>query len=345
MITAGRHGAGSDDGLLVQTVQAAARAGAHLIQIREHGLEAGHLARLVRACLQAVAGSRARVVVNDRLDVALATGAHGVHLRETSVPARDVRAIAPRGFLIGRSVHTAEDAARLGREGSLDYLIFGAVFPTPAKAGASGRPGSPAPGCARHDRSGPRGRRRGRFELPAAVARTGAAGLAAIRWWSEVPAAALPAATQELAAAFAAGRPRADNRATWTSVPGHPCSTRSSAATRARDIRMLAAAGGLAPRAFEQVEILLLLRGDADAEVAATAEKTLQRPGRGRRGGVSGQARGLARGARLLRRSWDCPGRGAERRRRPRRWWTPAATRRRRRRRSARSPRCSASPA
>lgn len=45
----------------------------------------------------------------------------------------------------------------------------------------------------------------------------------------------------------------------------------------ARDIRMLAATGGLAPRAFEQVEILLLLRADADVEVAATAEKTLQR--------------------------------------------------------------------
>ena len=206
MITTGRHGAGSDDGLLVQTVQAAVCAGANLIQIREHGLEAGRLARLVRACLHAMAGSRVRVVVNDRLDVALATGAHGVHLREVSVPSRDVRAIAPRGFLIGRSVHTAEDAARLGREGSLDYLIFGAVFPTPAKADPPAGlealrlavQGTTVPVLAVGGVDG---------STAAAVASTGAAGMAAIRWWSEVPAAALPAATRELAAAFAAGRP------------------------------------------------------------------------------------------------------------------------------------------
>ena len=206
MITTGRHAAGSDDSSLVQPVQAAASAGADLIQIREHGLEAGHLARLVRACLHAVAGSRVRVVVNDRLDVALATGAHGVHLRELSVPPRDARAIAPRGFLIGRSVHTAEDAARLGREGSLDYLIFGAVFPTPAKADSPAGlealrlavQGTTVPVLAVGGVDG---------STAAAVASTGAAGMAAIRWWSEVPATALSGATQELATAFAAGRP------------------------------------------------------------------------------------------------------------------------------------------
>ena len=121
---------------LVEEVRAAARAGAHLIQIREPALEAGHLARLVQSCVEIVAGTRARVIVNDRLDVALAARAHGVHLRETSIPPREVRTICPAGFLVGRSVHTAEDAARLGRDGGLDYLIFGAVFPTPSKPGA-----------------------------------------------------------------------------------------------------------------------------------------------------------------------------------------------------------------
>ena len=204
MITPGRHAVGSDDAALVGSVEAAARAGAHLIQIREHGIEAGHLARVVRACLRAVAGSRARIVVNDRLDVALATGAHGVHLREASVPPRDARAAAPPGFLIGRSVHTADDAASLGREGSLDYLIFGAVFPTPGKSDPSAGletlrlavQATTVPVVAVGGVDG---------STAAAVAGTGAAGIAAIRWWSAVPTAALPQAARELSQAFAAG--------------------------------------------------------------------------------------------------------------------------------------------
>jgi thiamine-phosphate pyrophosphorylase len=206
MITAGQHTASSDDGVLAQSVQTAARAGAHLIQIREHGIDAGHLARLVRACIEAVAGTGARVVVNDRLDVALAAGAHGVHLREVSVPPRDARALAPRGFLIGRSVHTAEDAARMGLDGVLDYLIFGAVFPTPGKADPPtglealrlAVQAAPVPVLAVGGIDG---------STAAAVAETGAAGVAAIRWWSALPAAALAGAARDLAETFAAGRP------------------------------------------------------------------------------------------------------------------------------------------
>lgn len=184
MITAGRHAAGSDDASLVRAVQDAARAGAHLIQIREHDIEAGHLARLVRACLQAVVGCRARVLVNDRLDVALATGADGVHLRETSVPARDARAIAPHGFLIGRSVHNVDDAARLGAEGCVDYLIFGPVFPTPSKPGAGGA-GLATLRLAAQSTTVPVLAVGGADHAnAAAIAETGAAGLAAIRWWS-----------------------------------------------------------------------------------------------------------------------------------------------------------------
>ena len=205
MITAGRHEAGSDDASLVHAVETAARAGAHLIQIREHGLDAGHLARVVRACLRSVAGTRARVVVNDRLDVALAAGAHGVHLRESSLPAREARSIVPNGFLIGRSVHTAEDAATLAREGSVDYLIFGAVFPTPGKAAPPA--GLEALRLAVQSATVPVLAIGGvDHSTAAAVAATGAAGLAAIRWWSAMPAAALPGSVQDLEAAFAAGR-------------------------------------------------------------------------------------------------------------------------------------------
>jgi thiamine-phosphate pyrophosphorylase len=75
------------------------------------------------------------VVVNDRLDVALAAGAHGVHLRGDSYPAARVRAVVPPGFLVGRSVHSAGEAVAVAAAGGVDYLVFGSVFATASKAG------------------------------------------------------------------------------------------------------------------------------------------------------------------------------------------------------------------
>jgi thiamine-phosphate pyrophosphorylase len=127
-----RLGAGWEDAL-VERVSAAARAGVHLIQIRERDLEARPLTRLVERTVRAVRGTRARVIVNDRLDVALAAGAHGVHLPGNGVEAARVRRQVPRGFLVGRSIHTVDEAA----EGRVDYLIFGTVFETASKPGVS----------------------------------------------------------------------------------------------------------------------------------------------------------------------------------------------------------------
>ena len=107
----------------------------HLVQIRERDLDGGPLTRLVSACLEAVRGTRTRVIVNDRLDVALAAGAHGVHLRADSFAAPRVRTRAPSPFLIGRSVHSVADAVAASAAGGLDYLIFGTVFETASKPG------------------------------------------------------------------------------------------------------------------------------------------------------------------------------------------------------------------
>src|SRR5688572_21057384 len=103
MITDRRRFAGAEDAL-VQRVAAAAAAGVNLVQVRERDLDARDLTRLVARCVSAVQGTRARILVNDRLDVALAAGAHGVHLRGDSLPASRARALAPIGVLIGRSV-------------------------------------------------------------------------------------------------------------------------------------------------------------------------------------------------------------------------------------------------
>lgn len=123
-------------------VAAAARVGVHLVLVRERGLDARPLAALVTACLAAVSGTRTRVLVNERVDVALATGAHGVHLRGDSVRAGRVRAIAPASFLIGRSVHNRDEVERVDDD-ALDYLLFGNVFETASK------PGVPAAGTSR----------------------------------------------------------------------------------------------------------------------------------------------------------------------------------------------------
>jgi len=110
-----------------------------VLQIRERDLEASDLARLVTEMVAIARGSRSRVVVNDRLDVALACGAGGVHLRASSIPPFAARSISPPGFVIGRSVHALEEAVAVAAD--VDYLIAGTVWPSESKpGGAAGRP-------------------------------------------------------------------------------------------------------------------------------------------------------------------------------------------------------------
>jgi thiamine-phosphate diphosphorylase len=112
---------------------AAADAGIDWLQIREPDLPAAELYEVVRHAVAEVSGSSTRIIVNDRLDVALATSAHGVHLRGTSFDASRVRAAVPADFLIGRSVHSVEEAVAAEKCGGLDYLIFGTLFATTSK--------------------------------------------------------------------------------------------------------------------------------------------------------------------------------------------------------------------
>ncbi len=118
---------------LVEQVAAAAAAGVDIVQLRERDLSAGELLQLAAACVGATRGTATRVVVNDRVDVALAAGAAGVHLRGDSVASPAVRALAPAGFLIGRSVHTVAEAIEEDRRGGADYLVLGTIFPSTSK--------------------------------------------------------------------------------------------------------------------------------------------------------------------------------------------------------------------
>ena len=132
-----------DEAPLLERIGAAARAGVALIQIRQTEMDGGPLSSLVRRAVEVVQGTGARVLVNDRVDVALTAGAHGVHLRGASVTASRVRAVAPEGFVIGRSVHSPEEASDAALNGGLDFLMFGTVFESGSK------PGVPAAGTTR----------------------------------------------------------------------------------------------------------------------------------------------------------------------------------------------------
>ena len=114
----------------------AAKSGATWIQIREKDLPSRALLELARFAVAETWAAGARVLVNDRLDVALAAKAAGVHLGENSVPVETVRAwhrAAGRAdFLIGVSCHSLA-SARAAERGGADYVFFGPVFATPSK--------------------------------------------------------------------------------------------------------------------------------------------------------------------------------------------------------------------
>jgi thiamine-phosphate diphosphorylase len=119
---------------IVDQAAEAAAAGIDFLQIRERDLEAGALAAVTAAAVRVTRGSPTRVLVNDRLDVAIAAGADGVHLRADSIAAEAVRALAPRPFLVSRSVHSVNDARAAGPD--VDFLVAGTVFPTRSKGPA-----------------------------------------------------------------------------------------------------------------------------------------------------------------------------------------------------------------
>ncbi len=121
---------------LVARIRAATTAGVDWVQIRERDMPTRELLALTKAAI-GVRGAEARIVVNDRLDVALAADAAGVHLGGASLPAREVvrwlrEGNAPVKFLIGVSCHSVEEA-REAEDAGASYVFFGPVFDTPAK--------------------------------------------------------------------------------------------------------------------------------------------------------------------------------------------------------------------
>ena len=165
---------------LIDLIERAAGAGVNLVQIRESNLDDRTLTEVVSRAVERTAPTQTRVLVNDRVDVAVSAGAAGVHLRHDSCPAERVGSLCPDGLLVGRSVHTVDEAERVAQSGAVDYLIMGTIFESVSKPG-----GAPVGlGVLREVV--------GRVPLPVlaiggvtvgraeSVARTGAAGIAAV---------------------------------------------------------------------------------------------------------------------------------------------------------------------
>ena len=122
---------------LIERIGKAAAAGVDWIQVREKDLDARPLLDLVSAATVAARGSAAKLLINDRLDVAWAASAAGVHMGENSLPVGEVvrakRRSGAGNLLVGASCHSPDAAVRAAHDGA-DYVFFGPVFATPSKA-------------------------------------------------------------------------------------------------------------------------------------------------------------------------------------------------------------------
>ena len=135
VVTRARGGAGSPErATLLRRLSSAAAAGASMIQVRERHLDDRALLEFLRDLIAITARTGCLVTVNDRIDLAIAAGAAGVHLKDDGMLASDARMVVPPSFVVGRSVHSPEDAVEVERAGGCDYLLFGTVFPSASKS-------------------------------------------------------------------------------------------------------------------------------------------------------------------------------------------------------------------
>lgn len=117
---------------LGEVVRACLEAGLPAVQVREKDLGAADLATLCRRLLPLARARGAWLIVNDRVDVALAVGADGVQRTHTSLAVGDIRAVAAGRLRVGASVHSLEDALSAEQAGA-DWVTFGPVYDTPSK--------------------------------------------------------------------------------------------------------------------------------------------------------------------------------------------------------------------
>jgi thiamine-phosphate pyrophosphorylase len=116
----------------VDIVRAAVAGGVTCLQLREKECSTRQFVTEARAVRELLAGTGIPLIINDRLDVALAVGADGVHLGQTDMLIADARRVVGKDMLIGISAECVDDAVRAQAEGA-DYVGISPVFSTPTK--------------------------------------------------------------------------------------------------------------------------------------------------------------------------------------------------------------------
>jgi thiamine-phosphate pyrophosphorylase len=119
---------------LFEVLEECLDAGVRAIQLREKDLSGRELYKLASELRTLTRRSRARLLINDRIDIALAVGADGVQLPSDSFPPTEARRLLGSGKLIGVSTHSLDQAKSAEKEGA-DFIVFGPVFDTPSKRG------------------------------------------------------------------------------------------------------------------------------------------------------------------------------------------------------------------
>jgi thiamine-phosphate pyrophosphorylase len=117
---------------LLDVVMAAVKGGVTCVQLREKALGTRDFLALAEALVQHLSSLQVPLIINDRVDIALACGAQGVHLGQSDMPVEQARRLLPPEVFIGWSVETADDVARAAQL-PVDYLGVSPVFATPTK--------------------------------------------------------------------------------------------------------------------------------------------------------------------------------------------------------------------
>ncbi len=117
---------------ILKLIERAVRAEIHLIQIREKRLPARFVFEIASGAAKIARGSKTKILINDRADIALAANADGVHLTSNSIPTEIIRRSFPPEFIIGVSTHSTGEAQK-AKTGGADFVIFSPIFATPSK--------------------------------------------------------------------------------------------------------------------------------------------------------------------------------------------------------------------
>ena len=118
---------------LTEVVRRSLEGGVRAVQLREKDLSGAALYRLAAELRCLTSEFDARLIINDRLDIALAAGADGVHIGAGSLPVAAVRRVLGQGKIVGYSAHCIDEALRAQDDGA-DFVTFGPLYPTPSKA-------------------------------------------------------------------------------------------------------------------------------------------------------------------------------------------------------------------